>query len=295
MRDRSIACLPDRGLVEVQGTDTASFLHNLVTNDVVSTKLGTAVFAGLLTSKGIIIFDFLIYRRGEDDFLIDCLKSQAEELAKRLMLYKLRAKITVTNRSEDWQVGACWGDDVDWPSQTGLQSYADPRYAAMGRRFIAPRDFAWPGPACVTASAYEDYHRHRIALGVPEGGRDYVYGETFPHDACYDALHGVDYKKGCYVGQEVVSRMHHKGTAKTQIAVIESAAMLPEEGAEIHAGEIPAGRLGSVDGMRGIARLRMDRVADAQEKGLPIRAGGVDLLVKSPPWLKTRNEAGGTT
>ncbi len=283
MTKLSVAPLPDRGLVEVRGPDAASFLNDLVTNSVVSLASGEAVYAGLLTPKGKILFDFLIWRRGDDGFLIDVGRAQAPALAQRLGLYRLRAKVEIAERSSELTAGASWGEDERWPDTAGLESYADPRYAPLGRRFVATADFDWPGGN--DARAAEQYRQHRIALGVPEGGIDYAYGEAFPHDACYDALNGVDYRKGCYVGQEVVSRMHHRGSAKTRVAMIEAAGPLPLPGTEILAGGTPAGRIGSVDGTRGVAMLRIDRVETAIAAGEPVVAGGVDIAVRTPPWL----------
>jgi hypothetical protein len=287
----NIARLPDRGIVEVAGPDAAGFLHNLVTNDIASLPIGQAAYAGLLTPKGKIMFDFLVYRRGEESFLLDCAKDVAADLAKRLALYKLRAKIAVSDHGGELSVGASWGEDAGLPVAQGLETYDDPRYGPLGKRFIAPPAFWDEHQSDAGDDAARAYHRHRISLGVPEGGRDFAFGEAFPHDACFEALNGVDYRKGCYIGQEVVSRMHHKGTAKTGVAIVEAAADLPEGGAVIHAGDSPAGQLGSVDGTRGIAMLRMDRIEKAQGDGLPVTADGREITVTIPAWLKDKERA----
>jgi folate-binding protein YgfZ len=145
----------------------------------------------------------------------------------------------------------------------------------------------------MTASAAE-YHSHRIALAVPQGGLDYAYGEAFPHEACFDELHGVDFDKGCYVGQEVVSRMHHRGTAKTRIAAIEASAPL-DTGAEIRAGEFPVGTLGSMDGTHGIALLRLDRLEEAARHGIPLRVGETILTARTPVWASYTVPSGKVT
>lgn len=283
MGESSVAYLPDRGIVEVGGPEAEPFLHNLVTNTIVGVKPGDAVFAGLLTSKGKILHDFVIWRRDADTFLLDCPKSGVQDLVKRLSLYKLRAKVTIGDLSSALSVGVAWGDSEGWPVSAGLESAADPRFAPLGQRFFAPYGFVWPDPQSVSAPAAERYHSHRIAHGLPEGGKDYAYGETFPHEACYGALNGVDYKKGCYVGQEIVSRMHHLGAVKSGIAIAEAARPLTA-GAEIVAGGVPAGRIGSVADRAGIAMLRLDRVAEAIGNGLPILADGQEITVRNPEW-----------
>ena len=129
------------------------------------------------------------------------------------------------------------------------------------------------------------YHAHRIALGVPEGGKDFSLGHAFPHETLMDQLHGVDFDKGCYVGQEVVSRMQHRGTARTRIVpLVYGDAEVPEAGSEVTAGERAIGRTGSAAKGRGLAMLRVDRAAEALAAGLPIRAGGVPVRIELPPW-----------
>lgn len=285
----NIAHLPDRGVVEVAGPDAAGFLHNLVTNNIADLPVGRAAYAGLLTPKGKIVFDFLVYRRGEESFLLDCAKDVAADLARRLTLYKLRAKIAIADHDGELTVGASWGEEADWPVAQGLDAYDDPRYGPLGKRFFAPAAFWETHQSAAGEDASSTYHRHRTALGVPEGGRDFAFGEAFPHDACFEALNGVDYRKGCYIGQEVVSRMHHKGTAKTGVAIVEAALNLPDSGAEIRAGESPAGTLGSVDGTRGIAIIRMDRIEKALAEGQPVTVDGHEIRVISPPWLSEKD------
>lgn len=296
MTDRFIALLPDRGLVELRGPDAAHFLQGLVTNDVEKLAPGTAAFAGLLTPKGKIIVDFLVYRRDAETFWIDAPLGAVGDLVKRLSLYRLRAKVEIVAMSERYAVGAAWGA---WrpgaaAEDTGIAAmFADPRFADIGQRLflectggLATR-LAESGRA---GDAQTAYHKHRITLAVPEGGRDYTYGEAFPHEACYDALHGVDFRKGCYVGQEVVSRMHHKGVAKTRIAGVRGSAPLDTvgQGAEIEAGGKPMGQLGSSEGQIGIALIRLDRVEEAVQAGRPLEVGGMRVSLRQPGWANYR-------
>ena len=277
--------LPDRALIGLNGPDAAGFLQGLITNDVESAEPGEAVFAGLLTPQGKILFDFLIYVQGAETYWIDCDKERSSDLAKRLGMYRLRSKVAIADLSGDLAVGAAWGDGPGGGGAAFLAAFPDPRFAPLGQRIIVARNAGGEAGAAAAPSVVESaYHSHRIALAVPQGGLDYAYGEAFPHEACYDDLHGVDFKKGCYIGQEVVSRMHHRGIAKTRIAAVEASAPLTERGAEIRAGDVPVGTLGSMDGARGIALVRLDRAEEAARGGVALRVGEVALTLRQPPW-----------
>ncbi len=130
-----------------------------------------------------------------------------------------------------------------------------------------------------------DYEAHRISMGMPEGGLDYAYGDTFPHEALMDQYGGVDFKKGCYVGQEVVSRMQHRGTARSRVVMV-GADELPAAGTEIIADGKPCGKMGSSAGGKGLALLRLDRVKDALDNGGAVLAGGTNISVSIQPWAK---------
>jgi folate-binding protein YgfZ len=293
MTDRFIALLADRGLIELRGPDAAQFLQGLVTNDVEKIAPGGAAFAGLLTPKGKIVVDFLICCPDAGTFWIDAPLAGVGDLVKRFGLYKLRAKVEIADLSGRYAVGAAWGGHSPGNEAGELDAaafvFADPRHAPLGRRFIVERTAAFAARLVAVndqGGSEAAYHRHRIALAVPQGGLDYAFGEAFPHEACYDALHGVDFRKGCYVGQEVVSRMHHKGVAKTRIVGVAGSAPLGQagSGAEIEAGGKPVGQIGSSDGAIGIALVRLDRLDEAVAAGVPLRAGGIELRTRRPAW-----------
>jgi folate-binding protein YgfZ len=134
------------------------------------------------------------------------------------------------------------------------------------------------------SASSEAYHTHRIGLGVPEGGRDFVFGDTFPHEALLDQLHGVSFAKGCFVGQEVVSRMQHRSTVRKRVVPVNAETPLESGPVPVLAGAVEIGRLGSVAGARGLALLRLDRVAEATRDGIPVTAGGVAVEVEVPPF-----------
>lgn len=276
--------LSDRGVLAVLGPDAESFLQGLVTANVEGLRAGTASFAALLTPQGKILFDFFALRT-DGGFLIDVSRRLAADLAKRLGFYKLRAKVEIADLSETHCVLAVWGGT---PPRLPGHVFADPRLPALGHRIVLLAADRTAALATTGATAVEeaDWHAHRIALGVPEGGLDFAYGDAFPHDADMDDLAGVDFGKGCYVGQEVVSRMKHRGTARRRVVMAEGTGPLPATGTEIMAGGKPIGTLGSTAGPRGLALVRIDRAREAMDGGLAMSAGAVALTLTIPPWAR---------
>ncbi len=274
-----ITQLPARGAIEVSGNGAKKFLQDIVTNDVTKADHTRAVHAGLLTPQGKILFDFLILDVG-DHFLLDCAQDIAAELIKRLTLYKLRAEVDFADLSGRMKVWAAWGGMPQ--AASGAIVFADPRLDALGWRILAPQLLDIAAMGCEKASE-GDYHRHRIALGVPEAGMDYPLGNTFPHEADYDQLGGVDFNKGCYVGQEVVSRMEHRGSARKRIVPVRGQAPLTQ-GAEITAGDARIGVLGSVAEESGLALVRLDKAQKALDEGRALMADGVGITLVQPGW-----------
>src|SRR5450755_2888159 len=282
------ALLPDRGVVKVAGEDARRFLNGLASNDIAKVGPGKARFAALLTPQGKIIVDFIAAEAEPDDgggFFLDCPSALAGALVEKLNFYKLRAKVAVEDLSEALGVMAVW--DGATLSDFGL-SYADPRLPALGARTILPPHLAAEAAADLGATFTEAqaYDAHRIALGVPRGGMDFVYGDTFPHEADMDQLSGVDFEKGCYVGQEVGSRVEHRSNARSRVLPIAYDAFSPMQGLPVLVGDKQAGVLGSTAKGRGLALLRLDRVADALASGTPLTAGGIAIHVVKPDWAK---------
>ncbi len=274
-----IAELADRAVIRLAGAGARDFLQGLITNDIAKALPGKAIHAALLSPQGKILFDFFVVPDG-DGYLLEVASAQAEALRQRLSFYRLRAAVGI-EAEPSLKVAAAWGaPPADLPA--GSHLFADPRLESMGWRLLLPRDADLAGLSCGPASE-ADYHAHRIAQGVPEGGRDYAFGDAFPHEAMFDQLGGVDFAKGCFVGQEVVSRMQHRGTARKRVVGIEGEVDLPP-GAEIFAGEMPIGALGSVDGKSGLALLRLDRAEEAKVKNATLRAGDIPIVVRIPPW-----------
>ncbi|PTW62195.1 hypothetical protein C8N35_101232 [Breoghania corrubedonensis] len=273
-----IAPLPSRAVVGIGGEGAEHFLQGLITCDVAGLEEGAARYGGLLTPQGKILFDFLVERR-EGAFRFDLPAALVADFVKRMTLYKLRAKVEIANLSETHQVLAIWGE-AEMPDG----AFADPRHVDLGFRLILPREATPPAGFIETDEAAWD--THRIALAVPAGGIDFEYGQTFPHDADMDQLAGVAFDKGCYVGQEVVSRMRHRGTARRRIVEVSAESDLPQTGSEITAAGKAAGTLGSVAGRRGLALVRIDRIGTALKEGAPVTAGGIAVTPKIPDWAQ---------
>jgi len=286
------AFLPDRGVIKVGGEDARSFLNGLVTTDVTLVRPGLGRFGALLTPQGKIITDFLVTEAPAGHgggFLIDAPRALAPGLATKLGFYKLRAKVTVENLTGSLTgslgVMAVWDGE---PSTKPDLTFADPRDDALGWRILIPAELAQKvtdliGAELVDSAAYD---AHRIATGVPRGGLDFMYGDAFPHETNMDRLHGVDFDKGCYVGQEVVSRMQHRGTARTRTVRIVLEGAGPEAGAAVLAGDKPVGTMGSSSDGKGLALIRTDRAIDALDAGTPLTSGGLAIRIADPEGLR---------
>ena len=281
MSQCNAALLSDRAVVRVSGPAAHGFLQGLITNDIDKAKPGGAIHAGLLTPQGKILFDFFVVPAA-DGFLLEIAKAKAGELAQRLGFYKLRAQVEIAE-DPSFAVAAAWGAPPRLPD--GAIAYADPRLSALSLRILLQAEADARNLGC-TIAAEDEYHAHRIALGVPEGGRDYAFGDAFPHEAMFDRLAGVDFDKGCFIGQEVVSRMEHRGIARKRIVGVEGEGPLPPSGTEITAGGAPVGTLGSVSEHSGLALLRLDRAEEAKAAGLPLRAGEVTVDLRIPGWAR---------
>ena len=279
------AFLPHRGVVLVKGPDARDFLNGLLTADIGVVTPAKARHAALLTPQGKVIADMIVSEAEEPwggGFRLECLRGLAPDLAKRLGFYKLRAKVEIADISDSAGVVVFWSGDTA-PEEDGIV-FADPRLPELGDRMITEREHA---KTLATVDA-EVWQEHRIALGVPEMGMDFMTGEVFPHEIDMDALGGVDFDKGCYVGQEVVSRMQHRGTARTRMVPVRFAEGIAAlDGSEAFAGGKSAGRICSVaPGGRALALLRLDRIEDALQAGERITAGGRDFVLVKPAWAR---------
>jgi tRNA-modifying protein YgfZ len=265
-RSFSLGRRPERSVLRIDGPEAAHFLHNLLTADIEGMKAGQAAYAALLTPQGKMLFDFFVIRDG-DGFMVDCAASQKAEFVKRLGFYRLRAKVTIADLA-DREVGVS-----PVRPATGL-AYADPRDAAMGWRVIA---------AAGSLPEGSGYDAARIRLGLADTDADLGSGEFFPHEANLDQLGAVSFNKGCYVGQEVVSRMEHRATARSRILPVHLDRAAPAKGAEIVSGGKIVGTLLSSQGPDALALIRLDRLAEAPA---PLLTAGVGTRVIKPRWVR---------
>jgi len=275
------ALLQRRGVIRVAGVDARKYLQGLITNDIAKAQDGRAIHAGLLNPQGKVLFDFFVVA-ANGGYLLDVVKDKSDELMKRLSFYRLRAEVDIVDEPS-LAISAAWGGEPH-PCKDAVV-YPDPRLPELGFRLILRADTSAAELGCSPASE-ADYDTNRIRLGVPEGGLDYGFGEAFPHEALFDQLNGVEFAKGCYVGQEVVSRMEHRGTARRRIVPIESEATLPLSGSSIEVGNMPIGTIGSVSGASGLALVRLNRAEEALARGIPLTAAGVKLRLRQPSFAK---------
>jgi folate-binding protein YgfZ len=273
----SLAYLPDRGVLEVAGPDRVAFLQGLVSNDVSDIGAGEAVWAALLTPQGKWLADFFVLAT-PDALLLDAERAQVPMLLQRLSRFRLRAKVTLRDASADWHVHAAWGGG------TMLEGFGgrDPRLPDAGWRSLAPM------PVGQAATA-EDYDRHRLALGLPDGSKDMESEKSVLLEAGFDELHGVSWSKGCYMGQELTARTRYRGLVKRRLVPVAVDGPLPARGtAVLDATGAEAGEMRSGRDALGLALLRIEALDRA-----PLRAGDALLRPRIPAWMRlpAREEA----
>lgn len=274
------AALPDRALLRISGPDVAAFLNPLISSDV-AVEAGRAAYAALLTPQGKFLHDFLVYTQAPDSLLVDVAAERRADLKRRLTLYRLRAKVDLAEL-DGWQGYALFGSGQAPQLDEQAVLFADPRLPALGWRLWLPADVA--PPLAITSS--DAYEAHRIALGVPDGARDIEVEKGLLLENHFEALHGVDFKKGCYIGQELTARTKYRGLLKKQLYRVESRTVLPPAGTPITAGGQEVGQLRSVSGSIGLALLRLDAVSSQD-----LDASGVALTAIRPDYAGPVPEA----
>ncbi|MCA0433641.1 MAG: folate-binding protein [Proteobacteria bacterium] len=257
--------LRSRAVIRLAGENVLHFLHNLLTMDVDHLAPGHLAYGALLSPQGKIQHELFVHNQGDAVF-IDCVAGQRDELLRKLMMYRLRAKISI-EPAEGLSVVADPERPVD-----GIA--ADPRHDGLGARLL-------------TAHAGEpddgSYRAFGLALGIGDGALDIGQNEFFPHEANLDLLNGVNFRKGCYVGQEVVSRMQHRGTARSRLLPVSCGGPAPPKGTAITSGETLVGTLLSSQDHRAMAVIRLDRLAEVKA---PLLSADVSIHVHKPGWMK---------
>ncbi len=273
----SLYALSDRSILTLSGADAAGFLHGLVTTDVEGLEPGVAEAGALLTPQGKILFDFLISRHGEA-LCIEVATGEAEALAKRLTMYKLRAAVTI---SLPEPTPVVLGHDVPAPAGALVDGRFRRAGVALWRAYGASAEAIEDRASILEdQDALDSLH---IAAGIARAGQDYALSDAFPHDVLLDRNGGLSFRKGCYIGQEVVSRMQHRSTARRRVVILSAGEALPDSGTPVTAGGKPLGTLGTVAGHSALAILRIDKVADAVRRRA---AAGRDVTVTAalPAW-----------
>ncbi len=280
------AVLEDRGVLSVSGRDRVSFLQGLVSNDIEKAGPGSAIYAALLTPQGKYLYDFFVVEAGEagDALLLDCERAGLDGLKKRLSLYKLRADVTLEDRSGEWAVAAVFSSGSIETAIEGVAVFADPRLAKAGVRCILPKAEARAilEKAGFAAADEADYDRLRLTLGLPDGSRDLIAEKSTLLESGFDELNGVDWDKGCYMGQELTARTKYRGLVKKRLMPVAFDGPPPEPGTPVMLGDKEAGEVRSSqitgDGGIGLALMRLDALENSAE----LKAGDVSVSPSKP-------------
>ena len=286
----------NRGVLAVTGEDVRPFLQGLISNDIEKVRPDRAIYAALLTPQGKCLFDFFITEH-RGSLLLDVEADRATALAQRLAMYKLRAKVDIADVSGDFGVGAVLGttvlQDLGLGAERGAASplgdgvaFVDPRLAALGARTILPK-----GSASATleelgfaAGDADDYERQRFAEGVPEGSAELGIDKSPLLELGFEELGGIDFDKGCFVGQELTARMKYRGLARKRLLPVTFEGDAPAPGSPIKAGSRDIGELRAATGEGGFAVLRLDKLADSVERGEQLSVDETTVTAIKPPW-----------
>jgi len=263
--------LRSRAVISVAGEGAKEFLQNLVTADIDGLKPGEATYAALLQPQGKILFDFFIVAEN-GRYAIDCSSAQKADLLKRLTFYKLRAKVSLGDSDEEVGIATA-------RPENGL-SYGDPRAPQLGQRVIASKG------SLPDIADQEAYRGGRIRLGIADSDEDIGSGELFPHEANLDQLGAVSFNKGCFIGQEVVSRMEHRGTARNRIVPVHSPKAKLAKGGVVTAGGKAIGTVLSASAEDALALIRLDRLKDAVGAGAELLTEAGPIHVRKPGWAR---------
>lgn len=269
--------LSDRAVLKVMGAEAQGFLQGLVSCDVKKAQADHAMLGALLSPQGKFLFDFFVLKKGED-FYLDTQAHRAEELLRKLSMYRLRAAVELSICAQ-WQVAACVSEAL--PSvEGGVIQARDGRHPQMGWRVYGEQLQC----AAVPQGSATDYDTLRLTLGLPDGNRDAVIDKTILLENGYDQMGGVDFAKGCYVGQEVTARSKHRGELRKYLCIVRAAQTLPVMGTEIYAGDKAIGEMRSSQGTLGLALVRTDMLALARSENQPITIASQPVDIASPWW-----------
>ncbi|NQV48164.1 MAG: folate-binding protein YgfZ [Rhodospirillaceae bacterium] len=287
MSNATYILLENRGLLAVQGDDKADFLQGLISNDIRKVGPDAAIYAALLTAQGKFLHDFFILEMA-DSLLIDCEAGRLDDLKKKLSMYKLRAKVTLEDVSSDYTVAAIIGDGAaEMPaSLAGGVVFTDPRLADMGCRAILPADsaIATLKEAGLQAGSTETYESLRLKLGLADGSRDMEVEKAILLENGFAELNGVDWDKGCYMGQELTARTHYRGLIKKRLMPVHINGPLPAPGTPVMFGDKTAGEIKSGLGDRALAMIRLEQFRAAENGEGTFSADAATVVPEKPAW-----------
>ena len=281
----SFSLIPHRSVIAVGGADRVEFLQGLISNDTTKVAPGRAVWAALLTPQGRFLNDMFVADGGDDSLLLETERERAPALAKKFSLYKLRSKVTVEDRSAAMEVAVVFGTGAERALEIdGAISFVDPRLAELGVRVLAPAGTvaALLSARGIAAAPLDDYDALRLSLGVPDGSRDLPVEKALLLESGFDELNGVDWKKGCYMGQELTARTKYRGLVKKRLFPIEVDGALPAPGTSVHLDGEEVGELRSGSGRRALALLQTEAARGAGA----LTADGVRIVPIIPPWMR---------
>jgi tRNA-modifying protein YgfZ len=294
MTEPAFVELPERGIVAIEGRDARSFLQGLISSDIERVRPDRSSYGALLTPQGKFLFDFILLQ-SRDRLVLDAERERLPQLVQRLLMYRLRSKVEIDEASEDLAVGAVFGagaaERLGLPAEPGVcreldggLATIDPRHAGLGARLVLPA-----GRLSTTAhnlgfarAERETYERLRIRHGVPDGSRDLIVERSTLLENGFEELHGVDFKKGCFVGQELTARMKYRALVRKRLMPVALKGPVPAPGTVIRYGEREAGEMRSAIDGHGLALLRLEPIAKAAEEGVPLRAGATEVLPLKP-------------
>ncbi len=295
MTENRYVKLSERGLITVGGSDRKEFLQGLISNDIEQVSPERAIWAALLTAQGKYLHDFFIVEI-DDVFYLDCEAERLMDLGQRLSRFKLRAEVDLGIAS-GLGVWACYGPEA--LARAALESepgtarslaegtvYCDPRISDIGARAVlsVKSAAAYWQKLGIEPGSLADYDRLRISLGLPDGSRDMVVEKAILLENNFDPLHGVDWNKGCYVGQELTARTKYRGLIKKRLVPVEISGDTPEIGTQVTSDGRDAGEVRSLAGGLALALIRLDKLDLSVEKGVPLVAGNATLTPRLPEW-----------
>lgn len=287
----NFCALRQRGVLRLSGRDVRTFLQALVTRDLDYLTTAQTIYSALLTPQGKYLFDFFLAQHG-GDILLDGEAARLDALIKRLNMYKLRADVTIT-KEDGWEISAIYNGNSGMEPKAGAArpfgagvAFTDPRLLDAGARIMAPVGQAnkMLSDAGFAAGDETDYEYFRLGLALPESGRDLVTDKSLMLESNLDSLNGVDFDKGCFVGQELTARTKYRALVRKRLLPVEVQGPMPEPNEPLMSGQSEIASMRSGQGDRGLALVRLDRLVEAGGLGITLTAGSAQLTPMLPSW-----------